>query len=59
MAEFDRWAEEEPADTRAVTKIPGLTVRMNATVALARRGSAAQLMAELEAEMCRARASLA
>lgn len=33
------WAAEEKPDSQAVTKAPGLKVRMNATVALARRGS--------------------
>jgi hypothetical protein len=36
---MDELSEDAPADSRAVTKTPGLRVRFNAAVALARRGS--------------------
>jgi hypothetical protein len=36
---MDELSEDAPADSRAVTRTPGLRVRFNAAVALARRGS--------------------
>jgi hypothetical protein len=45
---LDQWAEDDPAETRPVTKIPGLNVRMNAMATLARRGSVKVRLGVLE-----------